>query len=192
MPNDETDRTIVYRVDNQDRICYVNEAYDRFASENDGAAVRSKAVIGTLLWEHITDLPTQTIYKTLLQRARLQHPISLTLRCDSPSKRRLLTMHITNDTETDETTFSVDPISVQPRDYQRLLKVGRESTDTIIQMCSWCMKLQAGDSWLEVEGLVSDQRLFEQETLPEISHGICPDCRSTWTRQLKRLQHDKA
>jgi hypothetical protein len=45
-------------------------------------------------------------------------------------------------------------------------------------MCGWCKRVDVSARWLEVEAAVEALRLFDEETLPRISHGICPECES--------------
>jgi hypothetical protein len=53
-------------------------------------------------------------------------------------------------------------------------------------MCGWCKRVAIGDAWMEVEDAVSELRLFERKVLPDISHGICPDCLESTTSLIPR------
>ena len=43
-------------------------------------------------------------------------------------------------------------------------------------MCSWCRRVNLGSEGVEVEEAVERLRLFELESLPQISHGCCEPC----------------
>jgi hypothetical protein len=66
----------------------------------------------------------------------------------------------------------------EPRQPVDLLGGGAPRTsDQIVTLCSWCKAACLPDGgWDEVEQLVASRKLFEEDRLPQISHGICPDC----------------
>jgi hypothetical protein len=51
-----TPREVVYAIDELDRIRWVNDDWDLFATANDSPAARSSVVLGTVLWDHVSDL----------------------------------------------------------------------------------------------------------------------------------------
>ena len=61
--------TVAYCIDADDNIISVNEAWNRFAIENDAAQL-STEVIGTSLWDHIVGVDVAHIYRDLLSRVR--------------------------------------------------------------------------------------------------------------------------
>lgn len=57
-----------------------------------------------------------------------------------------------------------------------LLDTHRESLEDFLTLCSWCRKVKVAAQWVEVEEALRLLKLFESETLPRISHGVCPAC----------------
>jgi hypothetical protein len=69
----------------------------------------------------------------------------------------------------------------EERESVRLLEMTPERSDAILIICSWCKQVQLGeDTWAEVETAVQQLGLFEAMKLPQLSHGMCPDCAQTW------------
>jgi Fe2+ or Zn2+ uptake regulation protein len=62
-------------------------------------------------------------------------------------------------------------------------------TDNLLTICSWCNKIETGNGkWQEVEEAVESLGLFELETLPLISHGMCDSCYQTILLKLEELK----
>jgi hypothetical protein len=86
---------IVYRIDAQGRIAYVNETWDRFAAANDAPELRASAVLGRPLADFISDLETRHIVDSLVRRASESgQALQVSLRCDAPHERRRLRMTV--------------------------------------------------------------------------------------------------
>jgi hypothetical protein len=63
------------------------------------------------------------------------------------------------------------------RERVELLDVGVSRDSDLVTMCSWCRRvLAAEDRWKEVEIAIQLLGLFEGDSLPGISHGVCPEC----------------
>jgi hypothetical protein len=61
--------------------------------------------------------------------------------------------------------------------------------DDFLKVCSWCKRVQAEGEWLEVELAVEGLELFNRQSLPQISHGICEDCGISLRRRIKGTKH---
>ncbi len=81
----------VYCIDSADHIVSVDDAWLKFASDNDAPDLTRKKVQNKDLWRFITDPDTRLIYRLLFDavRTRMQ-PISISYRCDSPTLRRYM------------------------------------------------------------------------------------------------------
>jgi hypothetical protein len=179
--------SLVYRVDRRFRILSTCSAWDTFAVENAAESASREHVVGTLLWDHISCLQTQHIYRTLVRQAFTQNrSIGLAFRCDSPHLRRFMHMEIVPE-GAGECEFRTFLIKTEPRDAVTLLDPQVTRTDDIIVMCSWCKKISVeGEGWLDVENAVQILRLFDVVEIPSISHGICPAC---YANALAAIQH---
>ncbi|MEJ7699195.1 MAG: Crp/Fnr family transcriptional regulator [Pyrinomonadaceae bacterium] len=68
---------------------------------------------------------------------------------------------------------------------QNLLDTNALHSDDLIHICSWCKRVDVGqENWEEIEEAVKTLGVFEQEKLPQITHGICSDCYKTMLEQL--------
>jgi len=174
----EASREIIYQLDRDGRILSVNEAWDDFAQENGGEAVLADRVLGRPLGQYISDPVTRALYEHLVDRARRSgQDVRFRLRCDSPGRRRLLEVRIAPAPD-DGVEFRTRVVDSSERDVPVLLDPAAPRGGDFIGMCSWCQRLEVDGRWLEVEDVVRELRLFERPEVPQVSHGICPDCHS--------------
>lgn len=174
---------ILYRLNNEDQIIFVNNAWDQFASANEGGHLAGGQVLRRCLWDFIADSTTQQLYRDVLKRVRSGRPVRFGFRCDSPDRRRLMEMDILpKDNRAVE--FRTRTVSEEGREPQLLLDVHQSRSDELLRMCSWCKKVDIGGDWTEVEEAVARLRLFEQAVLPNLTHGICETCFTNATSEL--------
>lgn len=166
---------IVYRVNGNDQIVYVSEAWDTFAVANGGEGVRAARVLHRPLWDFITDLSTQEIYRTLMRKARAGHLVRFTFRCDAPWRRRFLEMTMLGGPD-NAVEFHTRTLLEEERPVPVLLDPDAPRSDELLRSCGWCKKILVGDEWVEVEEAVHRLRLFHRRLVPAITHGICDEC----------------
>lgn len=175
---------VIYRVNDQDEIVFVNAAWDQFAASNGGENLLAPQILHRSLWDFIQDLTTSDLYRRILHRARTVGPVRFTLRCDSPSSRRLLAMHVLGGGD-GAVEFRTTTLREEPRAAVSLMTAARSDPAAILCMCGWCQKVQVGSSWEEVEVAVQRLHLFDNTHLPAVTHGICPSC---YQAMLQTLQ----
>jgi hypothetical protein len=170
-------REFVYRIDAEGRICFVNPAWQAFAAENDWQ-VGAAQVLGSELMASITDARTRYLYGLLIQRVRESGRLArFGYRCDAPDRRRLMEMQMGYDQARKQVEFRSRVMLIERREPVALFDATRTNrTDDILSVCSWCKAVLADQAWVEVEEAVMRLRLFSSDTLPRISHGICPGC----------------
>jgi hypothetical protein len=169
-------RQFVHRIDAEDRICLVNDAWLAFANEN-GWRIDAAAVLGSDLMAHLCDPQTRHIYRLLIDRARdTAHSSRFHYRCDSPGLRRFMAMQVSPG-DRGQVTFRSRVLRLERRDPIRVLDVNvdQRSNDTL-QICSWCNSVCAASAWLRVEEAVQSLGIFSDGLVPRLSHGICPAC----------------
>jgi hypothetical protein len=71
---------VVYHLDAADRLCYVNRSWDWFAEHNDGKHLHAASVLGTSLWNLMTEPDVCAWYGALFAHARAGNPVNLTIR----------------------------------------------------------------------------------------------------------------
>jgi hypothetical protein len=174
-------RQFIYRVDAEDRITFVDASWLAFAVENELPALTAEAVTGKLLWDFISEPTSRQFYRIFAAKAReTGQIIAVPFRCDGPQQRRFMKMFIVPQPEGAlEFRSLLEREEARPRVDLFDAKVPR--TDDYITVCAWCKRAKVSD-WVEVEAAVQELQLFHQPRLPQISHGICPDC----TRELLR------
>lgn len=173
-----------YVVDAFDRICYTSPEWEEFAADNAVACLSGSGVIGKPLMEFIVDPETREIYRALLDRVRRdRRPVTLHLRCDSPALRRFLELTI-SPARGEEVQFMARILRLEPRDPVPLLDAGAPRSADFLTICGWCKRVRAGAAWLEVEDAVDRLNLFDRSPLPQLSHGICPECSQRMQREI--------
>lgn len=178
------DTHIIYRVNNKDELIFFNKEWVHFALANDGSELLPENLFNCSLWEFITGDITARLYKEIIKRVRMGHVSHFNFRCDSPEFRRFMEMTITLQNG-DEVQFETILITEEERKPQELLYKDTPRTNDLIRMCGWCNKFGVGEEvWVEVEEAVSTLCLFEHESLPRITHGICDSCAATIRGQL--------
>ncbi len=68
-------------------------------------------------------------------------------------------------------------VGAEDRDYASLLDVNAPRSDALLAICSWGKRIELPeDGWTEVEPGVRKLDLFGDAPVPQLSHGVCPDC----------------
>jgi len=182
--------TCSYEVSPQLVIVHIDPpAWDAFAHGNEAPHLAANRVLGTGLLSHITDLPTQAIYKTLIERV-LARGVSarFPFRCDAPDRRRYMEMRVEL-VAAARCRFVSSVLREEPRQAIPLLDPHTpHSESTLLSMCSWCKKVAVGgERWLEVEAALAALAPFNAEFPPGITHGICPHCEADQLHLLDSL-----
>lgn len=176
---------VCYEVDVADRITAVCQNWTAFARANNGEHLVAPGIVGSSLWGAISDPTTRTLYRTMLSRVRAgTGAASFCFRCDSPSKRRELQMHMEAHTD-GGVAFTTSLLCEQERNAVLLLDPETERSEEFVVVCAWCARVRVAESdWVEVEAAVRMLHLFDRTALPQLTHGICPPCNQTFMRAL--------
>lgn len=159
-------------------LCFrsVDARWTEFARTNAAPELCAPSLIGRRLFDCVADPSTAILYRRAFERARESgRPVVLPFRCDSPALRRFMEIEIS---ATGDGGFRVCTrvVRIESREPVALLDATRARSDELLRMCGWCKRVDASGRWLEVEAAVETLRLFEEPTLPRISHGICQEC----------------
>jgi hypothetical protein len=174
---------IIYRVNNQDLIVFVNEEWDQFAAANGGAHLKADQVLNRSLWSFISDPTTKQLYRQIMKRIRDGRSVRFSLRCDSPNCRRLLEMEV-DLREGGAAEFVTRTLWEEDRKIPVLLEPSAARFADWLRVCSWCEKVCVGEAWTEVEEAVTRLQLFEQSPMPSLTHGICEPCHHTMRKTI--------
>ena len=167
----------VYRIDGQNRICFVNDSWSAFARDNHGAHLLPENVLRTCIWDYVTGLGTRYIYVKVLDYVReTREPLSFDLRCDSPALSRTLKMTVTP-IEEGGVQFESLVLSETQRPAIELLDVVTARDSRIVPLCGWCMQAQTSQlRWASLEEAAHRIDRSEAGPLPELVHTVCPAC----------------
>lgn len=171
------DWIVSYRIDRDDRICAVSDAWVAFALANSGQQLLPPSILGRDLWSMLGDPTTRQVYQALLGKVRAgTGPVRFQFRCDAPGERRLLSMHITLHDE-GQVQFETAVVRDQPRVPVSLLDPSMARSEALLRICAWCMRIPVADGrWVELEDGIREMGLFDQPSLPSLTHGMCPSC----------------
>jgi hypothetical protein len=174
-----------YELDRKRRIVALDEAWSRFATANGAPELAAPRPLGTPLFAYIRDSVTKHLYEQIFNRVTLTGgPATVPLRCDSPSLRRHLELHV-SPLAAGGLRLYTTVVREEPRQGVPLLDQAAEhSADEFVRMCSWCKRVEHESAWFEAEEVVNVLRLFERDVMPSITHGICPSCEALVTAGL--------
>lgn len=179
-------RTVVYRIDKNDTVTFVNSAWLRFAQENGAATLTGETVIGRPLKQFIAGKETQHLYDLLLLRVRTAGiPVQIPFRCDSATVRRFMEL-ILSPLADNGVEFAGRLVREEQRHYVPLLAPVPRRAKELLQICSWCKRVKISDAWLEVEEAMQHLSLFDSQLVPALTHGICTACYQMVRKELER------
>lgn len=166
----------VWRVDWQNNITLINQAWMDFAVAN-GAAELPLRVIDTNLMDHIEGDEVKELTGILLDRVRSTNTAAvLPFQCDSPGVRRFMEMVIIPIAR-DGLEFHGRIVRVENREPLTFARGREGNPGQVLLSCSWCNRVELNDQWLEIDDAIRDHNLFTREAVPPLTHGLCPDCR---------------
>jgi hypothetical protein len=178
-------RDVIYRIDWDGRITFVNREWSRFAKENAAPELAEGAVVGTLLQDHIAGEETRHLYALIIEKVhRTGQPAVVPFRCDGPTIKRQMELNVLP-LPRKETEFRGHVVREEETDYVPLLDRAVPRTDEQLLVCGWCRLVSLNDEWVEVAEAVRRLRLFETRDMPAITHGICTRCRQKATALTK-------
>jgi hypothetical protein len=174
-----------YELDAEFRIRAVDRSWSAFALANAAPELASPGPLGRSIFEYLRDKTTAHLYRQLFVRVRRTgRPAVFPFRCDSPDLRRFLEMEIT---ALDSAALALETrvVRLEPRAAVHLLDRTLPRDEEWLVMCSWCKTVEVEGGWCEVEDALGVLRLFERETLPNVTHGICSSCRQRLEEELE-------
>ena len=169
---------VMYRLGPDNRIISLNEAWTVFAEQNSGFQLDVAHVIGQSIMSYISGDETKHLYETVFNKVRqIGKPIVIPFRCDAPEERRFMKLCISPSPDDFQSLNCVcTRIKSEQRPPNRLLHLATPRSDDLLIMCSWCKRVKADGTWVEIEAAIERMGLFYTKTLPRISHGCCETC----------------
>ena len=164
---------MIYLIDGDDRLESFDHAFRYFAVAN-GAPDLPEQWVGRSLWASTASSEINMVFRSLVGRARQGRPVSVPSRCDTPHLERFIQMDIAASgggrvaIRSSVTRARFKPAVAE--DPPAVL-AAREP----LRMCAWCFRIEDG-GWHGAERVVADRGLLLGTALPDVTHGICPDC----------------
>ena len=177
---------VSYEIDERDYIVSVDEGWDVFAAANDALALRAECVLNQPLMAFIADRTCRHLYLDLIAHCRGRHArIAFQYRCDGPGVRRYMQMEMTP-LAGGGVRFDSRVVREEQRDRILLFDACAVRGDDTIAVCSWCKRIRVADeAWVSLEAAIEVLELFDRNPLPQLSHGICPECADDMRRRMR-------
>jgi hypothetical protein len=168
---------MVYRIDAHDRLIAFDEPFRNYAVAN-GAPDLPEQWIGRSLWEASGSSQINMVFRSLVERARGGAAVSVPTRADTPSLLQFVEMSLTAGPD-GEVAFSATLTGARFPDAAK--RTNRFNTvvnpDDVVRLCAWCFRVDGErDGWRGVEEIVAERALLLGDEVPDVTHGICPDC----------------
>jgi hypothetical protein len=189
MPKSSSPMPIQYRIDQADRILFVNEAWLQFACQNAGEHLNRANVIGHCLWDFIEGEDVRQIYGMIFKAVRTTgQSVVFKFRCDSPVCRRYFLLNVSPLPE-ETLMLSTHPVREVVRDAVPLLDPDVRRGEACLTVCSWCIKAcLSTQEWVELDEAVTRLDLLGGRPVPQVTHGLCPKCCVTIENELQNLR----
>ena len=173
-------REFVHRIDAQDSIDYLNDAWLAFARESGSHGLTAENLFGRKIWDFIADFETREIYSAIVHRVReTGGEVRIPFRCDDARVRRFMETSI-RALPGKAVEFRNRILREEFRAPVPLLDHSRPRSGAVLKMCAWCKRVLVSGKWLEVEEGAASLDLFDSPKLPTLSHGICPPCMKSY------------
>ena len=174
----DTDNIFWYQIDSRDIIISISDNWWTFAYENSWKKEPNhEEVVGRSLWDFILGNETQHLYAEVFRKVRAgKRGRPIPFRCDSPSERRFLELKLKL-LHDDQIEITSTILRTENRKPLRFIDNQTPRTTDLIRICSMCKKIDiAQNQWLEIEEALGILKLFEEDKVPSLTHGLCPDC----------------
>lgn len=175
----------IYIVDKNNEIISVSKNWNSFASNNEGSSCTLEMVEGKSIFDFIKDKETASLYQVLMDSVRSnERDITIPINCDAPNLKRLINIDMKYMSD-DSIVFISKVIQLEERDPCEILNCKIDRSDKVLRICSFCKKVNINDKWIITELAVKELKLFEDEKMPNLTHGLCTQCYEDAMAQLK-------
>jgi hypothetical protein len=177
--------TVLYRIDDRDRLVAVGGDWNTFAAANDAPELTEGGLLGHSLWSFISGIETRHLFELALKRVRTRQ-VSMTFpyRCDSPDRRRYCELDV-RPGRRGEIEFESRVLREVLRPRVDLLDRRAARGEDLVRMCAWCCRVRRPDAlWVDVEEALRSMELLNGDEVPSVTHGICPACQAAVFEEL--------
>lgn len=172
----ERDSSSIFVLDPALRITYCNPAWDTFALQNGGSKTTRSHVLGTTCLDVIPDLLKKFYAAAFSQVSELEKPWEHDYECSSPELYRLCHMRVLplkNGFLLVENSVRIEEIHSTDGGAPPVESMYRNKHG-LITMCAHCRRTLRNGSSTSLWDWVSS---WVAELPPNVSHGLCQNCR---------------
>lgn len=180
----------IYRIDASDRLTFVNSDFLAFAQANGAPELSEAALVGRSVWDYISGVQVQDIYRSLFGMVRSGARIdNLPFRCDSPNLRRFMKLALRSLGD-GEIELRGSLLQEQARyDVRLLVDCAAPNSGGYLEVCSWCKRvLSERNHWLELEDAIGKMNLMAPLAMPELNQSVCPTCEAGAMKELAAVE----
>lgn len=171
-----SESSCTYHIDATDRITFVDDAWSKFARENQAPELDSSRVVGKEIWSFIAGPTVQAIYQAMFDHVRVRKTeLVVPFRCDSPGIVRQMEL-VMRPRGRGGIEFEGRMLSTGPTHNVVLFDRHVRRTRRTIRICSFCRRVAPLGRWLEASDAVSRYEILSGEAQPTLSEQICASC----------------
>ncbi|MEQ1761168.1 MAG: hypothetical protein ABL986_22905 [Vicinamibacterales bacterium] len=173
--------SVVYVLDENDRLAQVGATWDRAALENGAPKLCAASALGTSLWLYIGDATTVELYQLILARVRTGRLASVPFDGSGAGIQREMRLHLRS-----LPAGHVECTSTIVREHGHApVQTPDVNTMVPLTVCSWCGRMRVEGEWRDVDVAVGALRVFLRATPSVISHGACHACAARLTDDVR-------
>lgn len=177
--------TYIYYINKEDIVAYVNEEWNTFALENEGAHLINQT-LGKPIWNFISDGLVKRLYQELFKAVRnAQRSVNVSFRCDSPEKMRFMQMELH--------PLENNGLAIHNKLLKEKTKKEGYSPEIIsliaqkgFPMCSRCNRILVEGNWHELTDALKSGLIVGRSL--KAHYGMCEDCSSDIRFTIRKLQ----
>lgn len=169
---------VEYTIGPDDIVHLTGADWSRFAIAN-GAPEMTVLDRSRSLWSYMDSDAVREPWQLLVRRVRNDRlGAKVPFRCDAPHARRWFELVLTPLADR-SVQFTTTLLFEEPREPIGLLDpaIERDANTEPVELCAWCGRGRSGDDWLDIETLLTVDRLLERDPPPPLAYGICGSCR---------------
>ncbi len=185
-PTQRESRRHSYRIDGSDHMVFVCPNWLAFANENAASELTEETVIGRPPWQFIADVDCRAVYQTLFSIVRRDvEEVDFPFRCDSPTIRREMHMHISR-LPGDHIQLDTELLKEESQPYISLLDPKVKRSDKWMTSCAWCNRVKTDSgNWIALQESLRSMAPFLEREFPNLTHGICPPCQDILLKRIR-------
>ncbi len=173
MAGISTGSKTIYWLNQDECIAKVCSQWDQFAYENDGKVVVQSRVASRPIWDYISGDATKMWLRTLLNLCRVRNaPVERPYRCDSPEKKRYMTMTIFPE---EGGKLRVEHRVKKEEERSKPVYIAPGTGNKLCFRCSICGRIKKDEQWYEPDD--STLNAGNSDRTHQVAYTVCGQCK---------------